>query len=272
LQSKRTVRRLGLTLLKACWVLLGWVLLASGAIGCDNPSQQQLDAGSVADGAAGTSGASGAGGMTLTGSGGAGGAGGAGGTGGAGGAGGVGGMTVTGVGGAGGMRITGIGGSGGSAGTGGAGLDLCSVSSPNGTGGNPGGFVDAGPFQFVAYDWSSYVSGFGIGPGTTTSARIQADGTVAASYGCLGHAPADVLATFIAKATSPAMVAPFLCDARCEGLADGSIDVTLTLANRTTFKRSITCDGRIQDLINAAAAVFKAACASPDAGADATPH
>jgi hypothetical protein len=256
LQSKRTVRRLGLTPLKACGVLLGWALLASGASGCDNPSQLQLDAGSGADGPAGMSGAGGAAGMS--------------------GVGGAGGMTVTGGGGGGGAGGTGgTGGNGGNGGTGGTGgaLDACTYAGPGGVAGAPGGFVDPGPFQFVAYDWSQSLSGFGIGPGTHSSARIQADGTVTSSDGCRGHAPTDVLATFVAKATSPDTVAPFLCGRPCDLPADGSEEVTLTLSNRTTYTRSFTCDYlRVRALIDASYAVFKAACPAPDGGVDATPH
>jgi len=174
---------------------------------------------------------------------------GAGGPGTGGGGAGTGGSSGAGAGGA------GTGGSG--AGAGGRGGNLCELMN---------GIVDPGPFEFLRF---AYSETFFIGgpPGGVVSYSIDKDGAVSSTqYGCNGQATADVLATFVQKATSPDVVAPFLCNKPCQpNVADAAIAATLTLANRQTYVR---CDFGTA-LVSAGWAVVNATCGPRDAAADA---
>jgi len=169
-----------------------------------------------------------------------------------------------------GADAAGIGGGGPGTGGGGAGTGGSSGAGAGGRGGNlcewMNGIVDPGPFEFLRF---AYSETFFIGgpPGGVVSYSIDKDGAVSSTqYGCNGQATADVLATFVQKATSPELVAPFLCNKPCQpNVADATIAATLTLANRQTYVR---CDFGTA-LVSAGWAVVNATCGPRDAAADA---
>ncbi|HXU05585.1 MAG TPA: hypothetical protein VN903_31720 [Polyangia bacterium] len=166
--------------------------------------------------------------------------------------------------------ITGGGGTVGNAGSGGAGTG----GSAAGTGGRGGnlcdlrnGFVDPGPFEFGGFAYSEIYL-IGGPPGGVVSYSIDKNGAVSTTeYGhCNGQAPADVLATFVQKVTSPDVVAPFLCDKPCQtNVLDAKVTTTLTLANRQTY-----ADCQFGSaLVSAGWTVVSAACEPRDAATDA---
>jgi hypothetical protein len=106
-------------------------------------------------------------------------------------------------------------------------------------------------------------------PRSHSSVSITASGAVSTDS-CHAQASAADLADFIAKVTSPEVLAFFADPRVCGDTVDGEIYGTLTLKGRGPVKKSLGCGDLVNDLLDAAVAAVAPVCARAQADASAT--